>query len=598
MFQSRFRPATRAALILALFAAAPAANAADVALTGLSYDLGVMRLNLPRIEVKDTQLSETELRAILDPAVGGDGLLQRVEKLNAGSIVIPEMVLEQTFGQARQSIAYRDVTLSDVRAGVIAQLRVAATTGSFVDDKNEAMRFRIGEMTGSALDIPQGVRALTTSVPDPSQVAMRPVIGSLAYRDYVAELPRGQGQISVGRVESRGARARPGKEPLIDSLRGMMAVAERNAANPKKGEPPSKADMAVIARVFAVLDNFEYGVVDAERFEGRFKADGNDASMAIARMRYSDQPQQSGFALSGFRVAAGPAQMSLDEVEVRDFSFRDAARALVDILERGDVTAFMTEYPRLIPKLGTIRISGFSFQAPDTSTRGANEPIKASAKSLELGFGGQVDGVPTAIRFGAEGLAAPLPANSREQGVRDLLAMGYKDVNLSWLADIAWQQQRETLEVRALNLSGKDMLSAAISGQIGNVGKEAFSTDMALAQVAWLSATAQRVRLNLENLGLFEKLLANEARKARKTPDALRREWGTLAAIGLPAILGDSDGAKALTGAISRFLAKPGKLDIDIRSKSPAGLGLADAVAVMGAPQAIFDRVDITARAE
>jgi hypothetical protein len=121
---------------------------------------------------------------------------------------------------------------------------------------------------------------------------------------------------------------------------------------------------------------------------------------------------------------------------------------------------------------------------------------------------------------------------------------------------------------------------------------------MALAQVAWLSASAQRLTLNVQNFGGFEKILAREAGKANKTPDALRREWGTLAALALPAALGDSDGAKALTAAVSRFVARPGTLDVDLKARSPGGIGLADAVAVMGAPQALFDKIEVTASAK
>jgi hypothetical protein len=68
--------------------------------------------------------------------------------------------------------------------------------------------------------------------------------------------------------------------------------------------------------------------------------------------------------------------------------------------------------------------------------------------------------------------------------------------------------------------------------------------------------------------------------------------------VGLPAILGDSDGAKALTGAIARFVARPGTLSIDLRSRSASGIGVADAVGVMGAPTEIFEKIEVQAKAE
>lgn len=576
-------------------------SAADLTLTNLRYDAGIIKITIPRMDVRGTLLSESELRGILDGTGPGDAV-SRLSRLQADSVSMPELIMvQEVSGAGSQNMTYRDITINGITAGVIGRMRAAGIVGEMTDPAVGKMPFTIGEMTGEGVDMPLSARALTASVPDPSAVAMAPIYKSVSYRDYVINLPGDMGQISVANVVGREARARPGKEPLMTTIRGVMDMAEKQkAAGDSKGEP-SAADLVLIARMLSFLDNFEYGVMDAEGFKGNFKADKDTATFSIARMRFSDQAQQGGFAISDLKVDAGPVKVSLAEFEMRDFSYRDSLKALAAMLERGDLDAIMTGYTKLIPQLGTIRIKGFNLETPDTSQRnrrGPPEVVRASIKSMELGFGQQVDGIPTAMRFGAEEFAAALPASSREEMVRDLIAMGYKDVNLSWLADLAWQKDREQLNIKALNLSGKDMAALGFAGQLGNVTKDAFSTDTALAQVAWLSATAQRLTLTFENFGGVEKIVAREAAKAKKTPEALRREWGTLAAIGLPAVLGDSAGAKAITGAVARFVAKPGKLGIDITSRTPGGIGVADAVQAMSAPQALFDKLEVQARAE
>jgi hypothetical protein len=584
-----------------LLLAGTIAAAADMTLTNLRYDAGVIKITIPRMEVRGTTLSENDVRGILDGTGAGDAV-SRLARLQASSVTIPELTMVQDVGGAgSQTMTYRGITMTDINGGVIGRMQAAGMTGEMTDPSVGKMPFTIGEMAAEGVDMPLSARVLTASVPDPSTVAMAPIYRNVSYRDYVISLPGGAGQISVALVIGRDAKARPGKEPLITTLRGIMEMAEKQKADGNAKDDPSTAELAMIARMLGFFDNFEYGVMDAEGFKGNFKSGKDAAAFSIARMRFSDQAQQGGFAMSDLKVDAGPAKIVLAEFEMRDFGYRDSMRALADMLERGDIGAVMTDYTKLVPKLGTIRIKGLNLEAPDTSQRnrrGPPEVIRASVKSMELGFGQQVDGIPTSVRFGAEEFAAPLSANSKESAVRDLVAMGFKDVNLSWLADLAWNRDREQMNIKALNISGKDMASLNLAGQLGNVGKDAFSTDTALAQVAWLSATAQRLTLNFENFGGVEKIVAREAAKAKKTPEALRREWGTIAAVGLPAILGDSDGAKALTGAISRFVARPGKLDIDIASRSPGGIGMADAVQAMGAPQALFDKIEVQAKAE
>jgi hypothetical protein len=600
----RLNHAARLRLFLAatlLVASQWAARAADLVLTNLSYDAGIIKITIPRMDVRGTSLSEADIRGILDGTGAGDPV-SRMTRLQANSVSIPEMIMVQDVGgSGSQTMTYRGIAMNDIKGGVIGSMRAAGMTGEMLDPTVGKIPFTIGEMTAEAVDLPVSTRALTSSVSDPSSVAMAPLYKSVSYRDYVINLPGSMGQVSIAYVVGREARARPGKEPLMTTFRSVMDMAEKQKAAGNRASDPSSADMALIARLLGFFDNFEYGVMDAEGFKGNFKADKDAATFSIARLRFSDQEQQGGFAMSDLKVDAGPAKVALAELEMRDFSYRDSMRALAALLERGDISSIMTEYTKLIPKLGTIRIKGFNIEAPDTSQRnrrGPPETFRASVKSMELGFGQQIDGIPTAVRFGAEEFAAPLPASSREQSVRDLIAMGFKDVNLSWLADLAWQKDREQLDIKALNISGKDMAALAFAGQLGNVSKDAFSTDTALAQVAWLSATAKRLTMTFENYGGIEKIIAREATKAGKTPEALRREWGSLAAIALPAVLGDSTGAKALTAAISRFVARPGKLGIDIKARSDAGIGVADAVAVMGAPQALFDKIEVQARAE
>jgi hypothetical protein len=115
--------------------------------------------------------------------------------------------------------------------------------------------------------------------------------------------------------------------------------------------------------------------------------------------------------------------------------------------------------------------------------------------------------------------------------------------------------------------------------------------------VALVGATARNIDLTIENEGLFERLIAREAEKQKRPPEDLRREYGMAAAVGVPATLGNTASAKAIGQAVARFIAKPGRLNISMRTKDPAGLGIADLMSATE-PAALLDKLDITATAE
>jgi hypothetical protein len=132
---------------------------------------------------------------------------------------------------------------------------------------------------------------------------------------------------------------------------------------------------------------------------------------------------------------------------------------------------------------------------------------------------------------------------------------------------------------------------------LGSVSKDVFSPDAALASVALIGATAKSLDVLVENRGLFERLISRDAAQKGKSPDEVRREYGMGAAIVVPVMLGGGAAAKAVGQAVARFVAKPGRLAVQIKAKDAAGLGVAD-FAGNPDPTTILDKVDVTATAE
>jgi hypothetical protein len=167
---------------------------------------------------------------------------------------------------------------------------------------------------------------------------------------------------------------------------------------------------------------------------------------------------------------------------------------------------------------------------------------------------------------------------------------------MSWATAAAWSAPTNELVVREVSVRGAGMGATNFRATLGGVTRDVFSPDNAMALVALMGATIKNADLTIENGGLFERLVTQEAKKQKKSADDLRKEFGMAAAIAVPAMLGGSGQAKAIGQAVARFVAKPGKLSISAKAKDPAGLGLADFA--MGDPGAILDKLDVTATAE
>jgi hypothetical protein len=590
-------------LICMVMAIAAPARAADQVLEGLSWQIGPFRLDVPRLEVAGTSLAAADLRRILTAMPASGPLSASLARLEAARVVIPEARLTQVSGVGAQTVIYSDIVLTGVSGGVIGDMLVGATRGAVSDPQSGEVSYTVGKAEAQAIDLPQMARVMTEAA-DPAGEALKPLFKAFTYNDYRIRLPQDVGEVTIARVVNRDARARPGREPLTTMLTRLLAlpsVAPGDSAN-SGGDTPSREEMATIAQAMRLIENFQYGVLDVEGVAGRIADGPQGGRFAIAQMRFSDVEGQSGLALAGLTMDGAGAKLAIAELEARDFAFGPMFSAFAGMLEAGDMDAMASNLGKLIPKLGTIRLKGFNVEAPEALTgrrRGGGPPqlLRASLTSAEIAVGAQRDGVPTAIRFAVDGLDVPLPANSTESGVRDLRAMGLTSLNLSWLADLAWREADQALDIRSLSFSGRDLLTASLTGELANVTADAFSLDTALAPIAWLGATARRATLVIENKGVFEKVIANEARKAGKSTDTFRRELGAGVAIGLPALLGASEGARTLTSALARFVARPGRLDVDLTARDRGGIGVADLMVNLQNPQALFDRLDVKAAA-
>ena len=80
-----------------------------VTLDDVTLDLGFATYRMPKVEVSGSSLSRAELMGLFDKNAS-EPLAARVGRLSAKEIRVPELVIEQTFANQRQTTRYRNTS--------------------------------------------------------------------------------------------------------------------------------------------------------------------------------------------------------------------------------------------------------------------------------------------------------------------------------------------------------------------------------------------------------------------------------------------------------------------------------------------------------
>ena len=555
---------------------------------------------IPRLDVVGAAMGRADVLAAFD-ASSKVPLAQRLAKLTAAAVVMPEVIATQTQAGTATAMQYRDVRLSDLKAGVVAQLVAAggtfeSRTGS---PGGDMLRGTFGPVAATRIDMVQIARLYTEAAKAGEPI--RPVYGTVAVETVAARGMDGA-EVTIARMQARDFGARPGSQTWSEIAATLARNKEQDLS---KMEPGERARF--VTALTDLLGSFEFGQTEvlgmrivtpktrsadiariaiegaamgrpaSVRVEG-FAVDGDEARVrigAIVHTGWSMKPT-----LDGLRETYGTATPPQSGQNARN---RNARRS-------GDV-----DPRKFIPQLGSLAIRDVEIEIPE---KGKDGRTRMTLKAFEIETADQLAGVPTILKIAIDRLAMPIPSDSQESGFKDLLSLGYRNIDLSGAIEARWSESSSDVTIGQVTLDGAGMGSAVVRGVIGNVPRAMFTADSAALQVMMLGVTVKQAALAIEDRGLAEKVLAREATKQDKSPAQLRREIGSIAAIGIPAWLGNSPGAKTIANAVARFIATPGRLAIGARSRDPGGLGLMDFVSISGNPAALLDKVEITATAE
>ena len=257
-----------------------------------------------------------------------------------------------------------------------------------------------------------------------------------------------------------------------------------------------------------------------------------------------------------------------------------AAMTLKSLRARGGKAA-----TDLFPALGQIEISdlkGSRGEAPGAPRQ------SWSMASLTLGAEGGRTDAPGQFSAAVTRLAVEAGAN----GSKDLAELGYAPLLLAAALDGGWDAGRQELTVHRLAVSGEQFGGITFTALLGNVTRAALEGTGGGKGLS--AATVKTMSVVVENTGLFERLVARQAKATGVAPAQARARMTTQAQMIAGMMLGEQ--ARAPLGeAVNRFLAAPGRLTVRSEARTPAGVPVSELTRKTGSDPAIAGQFTVTA---
>ncbi|MFI5014752.1 MAG: hypothetical protein ACHQAY_20645 [Hyphomicrobiales bacterium] len=565
--------------------------AEDMSFDNLSVTLAGATIKIPRISINGSSLSKSDVQNLVN-GPWGLASADTLAKFDATSIVIPEIRFDLTTPAAgkdapmTQSAVYRDLHLDGIKAGKAARASSAGMTDEIKGPV--ALSYTIGSFLATDYDLAGAVRVVYAAA-QPGE-APKQLLGPSSFENMHLKGPNGV-EVNFGKISAGAMRMRPLATPMASLMQTAMAA---NAANPGKPLPPAEAAkmvgmLADFYDAFAV-DGMSISDISIKAPDPAFQS----ASLKTFKLGPIANSRFAEFGIEGLEVSAAGGHVKLGRAAMLGMDIKPFLTAMAAVAKTGDMSdeaMKKMDWRTAIPRLDGIVVKGVDIGIPQGPS-----PATVTLAGYELKLGNYVGAIPTSIRTQLDNLVAD--ASLFKEAAAQLQQFGYKSVDLSTVTDLIWNESSKSININEISAKGANMGSVSLKGRLGNVPRELFAGSMAQMQVAGLGVTLGEASLRLENAGLLDKLVAQMAKAQNTTPDNLRAQWGTQAALVIPQMLGGSEKAKLLANAVASFIAKPKTLMIAVKAKDATGLGLTDVVGGGGPnPAAIFDKLDVTATA-
>ncbi|MDX0563064.1 hypothetical protein GOD83_03380 [Sinorhizobium medicae] len=567
-----------------------------------------LKTKLGSVEVPQATVEEANLGyGTMTEIFGGRGdlpLSKRIELFAARRVVAPEILVTQTVGGSEQKLVYRNVVSEGIADGRVSRFSAEGASFEFGVDGNggeaggkKRLTGSLGPMTVQDMDAAYLAR-LYTDKAGPQDKEAKPVYGPSSVKDIV--FSDGEARFGYAEIRSSGISMAMTDQPLLETLNALSAVSAPD-------ELPPAERQAYFTRILSIIDmtkkadiemlglNMEVPAKDGDK--------GKKIKFATDRLAIQLDGQTLDATLNGLSMAEGESHFKISEAALSGFSWSPTFKALEQMVALDEQQLESFPFTTLLPEFGTVRLAGIDADLPGSVENGETSPstaerVRFSLKEYEAALTKPRNGIPTDIRVSYQDLTVPVPANIEEKTLAELRKLGIDELVLSSSLEAAWDEAQQTLVIKEIATSLKDLAGFSFSGVMGGVSGDFFSGDEAKMRVALFGLTAREAELEIEDKGLAAKGLKAYAEQNGMTEDQARGMLTMTSSVVLQQFADEEPRLQDVVDAVSKFIAKPGTFTLTVKSKSPSGLGALELAVASQNPLLLLDRVDIEAVAE
>lgn len=562
------------------------AQSGTISADDITIETGEIRAKIKHIHLEGTSLSKADLDALLD-AHASTPAAERLAKISATHVAIPEMVIEskpavpdaQANGQGKaatpqdERIVLRDIAMDNLVQGRAGLVIIGATSAIMHSPETEEMQAAFGLIRFTGLDLVQ-------------------LAGLLSPAGRNATAPRHQLCDSLGidggKISAPGAQAELGVEAVTikDIKTGSLQLL------PKQGgvsgtDNPLAGRVSPFAHLLQGIDigsleftDLHFATTSGTPWSARISR-GFMAQMVAARIT------EAGF--ENTSIAGHDATVKIGRLGWHGLNLG----APLELLGRPAPNA---DSPRGTPP-GQQKITA---DAVDINVTGAatdpslaNTPTRFQLGHVEIASSTPVDGVPTRVAAAFDHFTFDL--KNVNDNVPAVAGLGYSKLDLSSRLAAHLDNDNSEFGLDTLSLSGIDMGSIHISGFFDHLTKALFSSDPAESKAALLNVLLRHLELRVENTGLFERLIAAEAKQTSTSPAEVRKKLIDSVTTMVPQLLGDGRDADLVIAALAKFVTEPKTFRLSIIA--PQGIGAFDA-ALLRDPETLLQKIEIEVAAD
>jgi hypothetical protein len=397
---------------------------------------------------------------------------------------------------------------------------------------------------------------------------------------------------TFGKVSADEFQARP----LKVSFATMMEAAQKLEAA-KGGTPPADAVATFVTFLTDIFQAFKSTPLNLDGLN--CTGTGNDGKPfefkigGITMDGYAPGIYPA-ISIKDVSIGSGPDSISVAAATFKSTDLSQPIKVVQDNMSNLSSDWFEKNYRKLIPAFGGFSFSGLAMDIPDSEHPG--ERIKANVADFDLTLSDYLNGIPTKVTSKASGIEVPLPADSTDDSIKMLMALGITKVNVGFELDANWDKTSQAINVNKVTMSGVDMGSFSLASVIGNATEQLFDVDPNVQQAAGLNVTVKSITLNAKDDGIGDKLVPLLAQEQGVSdPAAYRTQMAGMAEGAALQMLGSTDAARALGEAVGNFISGKAKaVTINVVAKDANGIAVPVLMQASNDPTALASAVDIT----